>query len=1235
MTQAIEAISARISTRNAAFIFEKIDVYRARSFRAARFEVGELCGGINIIYGPNAAGKTTLARAFLTLIWPQEPELGRAELAGYFRMGAENWRVDFNAGRVRYQVNGKDKSYGPSLPPADTRDRYYLGLSDLIDGKDEGFAAFIARESAGGYDVGAAADGLKYSDSIRANNRKAENARAELGGAEAVQDELRREAGLLSELRQRLQRAEDAKTRIGLLRLAVEFGEANALHVAACEQLATFPATMGQVRGDEAQQFDALRERVRQADAAQKSARQRHEELSAAIEQSPLSRHPSLKPSDVEAKLLDLVVPTLDGYLVELDRLARDRAAGESKVVQAEAKAAQAWALISSSVEPSSVESISAAELKAFSDLARRFDRVAGEVWAYKRLRGVLMGANAADSERLEALRGAARPLRGWLRSPADETRRAAAKDAIKWVNIARFSALFVAALAAVASLLVGLNAQAIWPALLAASILFLLLFWAATRASKSLRSQNREADNRQKQRETYRLGFEKSQLPGPEAWNADAVERRLSDIEQQIASATGDVEKASAWSHENEAYQATDQKQRALRGERDELAARVGLNLDLHFGSQYILGFGGEAAELWWLISHIQIWQQARIEAKASGAVFENARMRFEETLDKFRHQVRSYLDDSVSDAHDIASAQAQTRALEKAARLLGQYLRDRRVAQSALEEGEGRQLRALAETRLLRERLQLTPAPADAPATHDAETARAIDALCAYLPAYQRATNEKLATQTNLRRLRTRIEARSDFRAELLQTSLEVLEQHIRELADSADSRDAVLNQIVRIETRVEDAKNSTAVEQKQADYQAELYQLSEDLEANARRVTGAILAEFLQRETRDSTRPAVFRRARELFARITYGRYRLELEEGERAQFRAFDTLKEIGQSLDELSSGTRVQLLLAVRVAFVEQQEQGVKLPLILDETLANSDDARARAIIEAVVQIAAEGRQIFYFTAQHDEVQKWRAVDAAQEVDRKFIDLGAITGAPSFEARGAKEREDWRQAASAFEKIDLPSADGISHADYKVALGIDGALDPKMPIGSVHLWYLTTDPHTVERLLRADISKWGALQNLHQNGALSAVGLNPTQYARIEVRAKALDAFFEAWAIGRGNPVSCVDLEASGAISETFIEEVAALCERYEGDALKLLDGLADGEVKGFRTNKRQELADYFESESFIDQREVLSETKRWTRVLAAVAPEIDAGVLGMNDVRETLGRAMTARTRKP
>jgi hypothetical protein len=125
----------------------------------------------------------------------------------------------------------------------------------------------------------------------------------------------------------------------------------------------------------------------------------------------------------------------------------------------------------------------------------------------------------------------------------------------------------------------------------------------------------------------------------------------------------------------------------------------------------------------------------------------------------------------------------------------------------------------------------------------------------------------------------------------------------------------------------------------------------------------MVGDVLVEHVQDETIEASRPAVFQRANELLATITHGRYELVLAEGKQT-FRAYNTAKQKGFALDELSSGTRVQVLLAVRLAFVEQQEQGARLPIVLDETLANTDDLRAEVIIRSLIELAKEGRQIF-------------------------------------------------------------------------------------------------------------------------------------------------------------------------------------------------------------------------------------------------------------------------------
>ena len=65
--------------------------------------------------------------------------------------------------------------------------------------------------------------------------------------------------------------------------------------------------------------------------------------------------------------------------------------------------------------------------------------------------------------------------------------------------------------------------------------------------------------------------------------------------------------------------------------------------------------------------------------------------------------------------------------------------------------------------------------------------------------------------------------------------------------------------------------------------------------------------------------------------------------------------------------QMSDGTRDQLYLALRLAFISQHlEQGEPLPLILDDILVNFDDERTQATLEVLNELA-ERTQILYFT----------------------------------------------------------------------------------------------------------------------------------------------------------------------------------------------------------------------------------------------------------------------------
>ena len=110
-----------------------------------------------------------------------------------------------------------------------------------------------------------------------------------------------------------------------------------------------------------------------------------------------------------------------------------------------------------------------------------------------------------------------------------------------------------------------------------------------------------------------------------------------------------------------------------------------------------------------------------------------------------------------------------------------------------------------------------------------------------------------------------------------------------------------------------------------------------------------------------------PGILAAASRHFARLTSGKYRTLWTPLRHRSLRVDDATGTTWR-LEQLSGSTRELLLLAIRLALVEDfNRRGVNLPLLLDDVLLTLDPSRAAIAANELVAFAQRGHQVLFFT----------------------------------------------------------------------------------------------------------------------------------------------------------------------------------------------------------------------------------------------------------------------------
>lgn len=409
--------------------------------------------------------------------------------------------------------------------------------------------------------------------------------------------------------------------------------------------------------------------------------------------------------------------------------------------------------------------------------------------------------------------------------------------------------------------------------------------------------------------------------------------------------------------------------------------------------------------------------------------------------------------------------------------------------------------------------------------------------------------------------------------------------LEEEIRAASSLASSRPDLADEIAlaraaeaRLEKSSELAEMLSAIRRQEEKIKA--------VEEGNRRVgIRNRLLDMVKKEYQVEIQPSVVNRASTLLSRFTSGRYSLSPVSLEDPEMKATDSETGDDIPLDSLSRGTRMQLLLALKIAFAELVEGGEKLPIVFDEVLANTDHGRFREVALSMAELAAQGRQLFYLTCQEPDaalIQEVFRSSGPDPVKPVRIDHREPGHWPVFQGLAGK----------------IPPPEDKPYDLYVSGIPVPPP-SPRTRPKQLHPAWALNDSRLLHSLLEANLDTLGK--------ALTAGRrvLDDRDYLAMERGAEVTEAVLSAFSRGRPVPLNRRVLEGSPVRRSGKFEQIFSLSEELDHNPERLLEALREKRVSRLQTQLIDQLEEYLIAGGHLPGESPHSRESGWMWVLQA------------------------------
>lgn len=1076
------------------------------------FSVSFQPAAVNVITGPNASGKSSLVRAVRALLYPDGKLF--CDLSASWESASGELFCERHGHQVSWLVDGKPGAR-PALPGTESSGAFLISSEDLaaLGTTDAHISAQLRTMLAGGYDLDAVLSEAPLQARPRPQKlaRDLADATKRLTDKENEQVQLHEEVAQIGALKSELEQTRQASARQracdDALALAEAYARRKALENTLIEE---FPGGMDRLRGDENERLDrieaSIAEREKELAIEQGALRQARERL---------ERTGAISPEDLEA--LQSELDDQRDALTELERLIEtqeDRLAEHDKALTLAARR-----LGSDKPEP-----LDELDQEALESMEKLVDRVQTLREQIRNLTGELARAHASRSvtgRPAELLRQARQALQRWL-----DGARLSPLEGVLWGGLAGAAALA--------------SWRLLGPQDMPATPELILLILLATGIPVSLLGI---FINRWRDLERARRDFLDTDIEPPLGWTEDEVEARIERLDLELESATRhEISQARA----GEVREQLNAQRSALERAREKLqnfAAELGISAEARLET----GF-----QLW--CRHLHDWQREQSQRARAQALLEQHQARYAKARESAKAMLQRHGmgEESPISSRLIASLVHQLTPRMRRNTELHNSIRAHQHRIDELNTDIHQQHAAL--ERLFGE------------AGVRAGEQDALLHRIEQFEAWQTLEQQRRDTGLEISRLEERLAGESELLDQARGQQREALESLHEALSEQVERRDRLNRRIAELQTRHEEVLRRRELEALSDEKERLQRELDSELDHHLLAAAGESLIDEVRSSHQADNEPEALALAGRWFDRFTRHRYRLLFERGE---FAALDSRDGGRRAVAELSTGTRVQLLLAVRLAWIERAESDTEaLPVFMDEVLTTTDPDRYRAIVQSVQEIVIGGRQVFYLTAQSDDARAWTEW-AEQGPTPHRIDMAEVRGQQVEPLQFEMPR-----ALSQTRNVSDPTGrDALEWADE---VGVD-AIDPWREAGSMHVFHILHDRLDLcARLMKMDLARLGDLESFLDSGQAQAM-LDEDACDLLRHRLKAARMILVDWQKRRDRPVDEAVLHDTGLVSDNFMTRVAALARQVNGHPRKLIEALKAGEVSRFRTDTIEQL----------------------------------------------------------